>query len=231
VAILLKFTRYTNLPTFNWELVLAGVATLTLTVGNFSALWQKGVKRLMAYSSIAQSGFLLLGIVAGSHEGAKFMLFYATVYVALTYVVFIYLQHFENSGFTTIADFAGVGKVAVLPMIFLLVGFIGLTGLPPTAGFSGKLFLFSSIWESYRISEEGILLLLMIFGLLNTVVSLFYYLRIPYFAFIRPSKITPRQNILAFENLLAGILVLVILLLFFSPQLLMGWINKSNFVF
>jgi NADH-quinone oxidoreductase subunit N len=231
IAILLKFTRFTNLPTFNWELVLAGVAILTLTVGNFSALWQKNVKRLMAYSSIAQSGFLLLGIVAGSHEGAKFMLFYGSVYVALTYLTFIYLQQFEKSGFTTIAQFAGAGKVATLPMIFLLVGFIGLTGLPPTGGFSGKLFLFSAIWESYRISEEGILLLLIIFGLLNTVVSLFYYLRIPYFAFIRPGASAVKQNILVFENLLAAILVLVILLLFFSPQLLMGWINKSNFVF
>jgi NADH-quinone oxidoreductase subunit N len=112
----------------------------------------------------------------------------------------------------------------------MLVGLIALTGLPPTAGFTAKLFIFTSLWEAYHITTKPILLWLLIFGLLNTVVSLFYYLRIPYFAFIKGKESVRKSNILTFENLLGLVLVVVVLLLFFSPGLLMGWINKINFV-
>lgn len=231
VGILLKFSQLTRLPITDLKLMLAGVAILTLTVGNFAALWQKNVKRLMAYSSIGQSGFLLVGIVSGSTQSAEFLLFYSTVYLILTFLIFFYVQKFEMAGATTIADYAGIGRTYAFAGVMMLIGFIALTGLPPTAGFTGKLFLFSALWESYTTSDEGILLALLIFGLLNTVVSLFYYLRIPYFTFIQKGETTPAQNNLTFENLLCLILVLAVLVLFFSPGLLMGWINKTNFAF
>jgi NADH-quinone oxidoreductase subunit N len=206
------------------------VAILSITVGNFSALLQKNTKRLMAYSSIAQAGFLLIGVVAFLPQGIHFMLFYATVYVAMNFLVFIYLQYFEKNGFVTIAEFEGIGKTFLWPSVFLLIGFIALTGLPPTGGFTAKLFIFSSLWDAYQLTGKNILLWLLIFGLLNTVVSLFYYLRIPYYAFIKNRSINITTNILAFENLFGLILVLLILLFFFSPGLLMGWINKITFV-
>jgi NADH-quinone oxidoreductase subunit N len=231
VAILLKFIRFTNFADVNWHLVLAWVAVITLTVGNFSALWQKNVKRLMAYSSIGQSGFLLIGVIAGGTQGGEFLLFYSTVYLLLTFLLFFYIQQFENMGIKTIAEYEGAGRVLVFPALMMLIGFVGLTGLPPTAGFTGKLFLFSALWEAYALSGKETLLWLVVFGLLNTVVSLFYYLRIPYFSFIRAGEGPKIRNNLTFENLLGAILVLLILILFFSPQLLMGWINKSNFAF
>ena len=215
----------------DWQIVLSGITILTLTVGNFSALWQRNVKRLMAYSSVAQSGFLLVALLVLSEQGLQFLLFYATVYVILTFLVFIYLQYFENAGLTTIAAYVGSGKRYLWPALFLLVGFIGLTGLPPTAGFTGKLFIFSALWDSYSVSHKPILLWLLIFGLLNTVVSLFFYLRIPYYAFIKQGDSPNQGNNLTSLNLLGGFLVLLVLLLFFSPGLLMGWINKTNFVF
>lgn len=184
----------------------------------------------MSYSSIAQAGFLLIGVVAFLPQGIHFMLFYATVYVAMNFLVFIYLQYFEKNGFVTIAEFEGIGKTFLWPSVFLLVGFVALTGLPPTGGFTAKLFIFSSLWDAYQLSGKNILLWLLIFGLLNTVVSLFYYLRIPYYAFIKNRSINITTNILAFENLFGLILVLLILLFFFSPGLLMGWINKITFV-
>jgi NADH-quinone oxidoreductase subunit N len=231
IAILLKFVLYCIPAGINWQLIIAGIAILTLLVGNFSALWQKNVKRLMAYSSIAQSGFLLVSVACVSLQGAEALLFYSTVYVILTFLVFFFLQQFENRAFTTIASYEGAGKPFFWQSLFMLVAFVGLTGLPPTAGFTGKLFLFSALWESYAATGRQLLLWLLVFGLLNTVVSLFYYLRIPYYAFIRPSQQNIPANNLTFENLLGAILVLVILILFFSPQLLMGWINRSNFVF
>ncbi len=214
---------------YPWQIIICIVAILSLTVGNFSALWQKNVKRLMAYSSIAQSGFLLAGVATFLPQGIHYMLFYATVYMLMNFLVFIYLQQFESHGMHEISSFSGVGRSQPLALLFLLVGFIALIGLPPTAGFMGKFFIFSSLWESYQLYGSSILLCLFIFGLLNAVVSLFYYLRIPYYAFIKSGESNIKTNILTFENLLGLILVIGILYLFFNPGLLMGWINKINF--
>jgi NADH-quinone oxidoreductase subunit N len=233
LGVLLKFTLTINLfghSVYDWQTILCALAMLTITVGNFSALRQQNAKRLMAYSSIAQSGFLMVGIAAFLPQGIHFMLFYATVYLAMNFLVFICLDFFDKRGITTLQAFQGTGKEFIVPSIFLLTGLVALTGLPPTAGFTAKLLIFSSLWQSYEFSGKTILLVLLIFGLVNTVVSLFYYLRIPYFAFLKSGQPSEKQNIITFENLLGLILVLVILILFFLPGLLMGWINKTNFV-
>jgi len=142
----------------------------------------------------------------------------------------LYLQYFETHEIDSIPKFAGAGKNFVWPSIFCLVGLVSLTGLPPTAGFTAKLFIFSSVWDAYALVHRPYLLILLIFGLLNTVVSLFYYLKIPYHAFLKTSESPQKQNILVFENVLGLVLVLVRLVLFFRPGLLMGWINRFNFV-
>jgi NADH-quinone oxidoreductase subunit N len=233
LAVLIRFIQALPEPTadslLNWQNVLAIVSIISITVGNFSALWQKNPKRLMAYSSIAQTGFLLIGVVAVGNDGVRLALFYATVYLAANFLVFIYLQFFETNEVYTLESFSGVGKSSSVQSIFLLIGLIALTGLPPTAGFTSKLFIFSSLWEAYVDSGRSLLLWLLIFGLLNTVVSLFYYIRIPYYAFIRPGPIRIQANIFAIENLFGLVIVVVILILFFNPGLLMGWINKINF--
>jgi NADH-quinone oxidoreductase subunit N len=233
LGILTKFLLIINLfgqSHYDWQTILGSVTILTLTVGNFSALSQKNPKRLMAYSSIAQSGFLLVSVVAFLPQGIYFMLFYATSFVVMNFLVFIGLNYFEIHGIKTLAAFSGTAKKHLWPSIFLGIGMISLTGLPPTAGFIAKFFAFSAVWQSYEITHKTLLLWIIVFGLLNTVVSLFYYLRIPYFSFLKNGETAPKQNNLTFQNLLAFILVLVILILFFAPGLLMGWINKINFV-
>jgi NADH-quinone oxidoreductase subunit N len=215
---------------YDWQAIICFVAILSLTVGNFSALWQTRPKRLMAYSSIGQSGFLLVGLAAFIPNGIHFMLFYASVYMLSSFLVFFYLQYFESVGLHALESFAGVGKKLVFPFFAVLVGFLSLTGLPPTAGFTGKLFIFSSLWQSYEGSGKSILLWLLVFGLLNTVVSLFYYLRIPFYAFVKRGESNFQVKNTHFENFFGVILVVVILILFFKPDLLMGWINKINFV-
>jgi NADH-quinone oxidoreductase subunit N len=232
MGVLAKFILTVNIMSqspYPWQIIICVVAMLSLTVGNFSALWQKNAKRLMAYSSIANSGFLLVGVATFLPQGIHYMLFYATVYMLMNYLVFIYLQQFESQGLSEISSFKGVGKSQPWPSIFMLIGFVALIGLPPTAGFMGKFFIFSSLWESYQLSGQPILLWLFIFGLLNAVVSLFYYLRIPYYAFIKSGESNIKTNILTFENLFGLTLVIGILYLFFNPVLLMGWINKINF--
>jgi NADH-quinone oxidoreductase subunit N len=234
IGILAKFVIAINTSgqtSADWQTILCAVAILTLTIGNFGALAQNNAKRMMAYSSIAQSGFLLVGIAAFIPQGLHFMLFYATVYTVMNYVVFIFIQKAEENGIINIPEFQGQGKTAFWPQLLLLIGLIALTGLPPTGGFTGKLFIFSSLWESYQLTAKTIVVVLLIFGLLNTVVSLFYYLKIPYYAFLKEGKSTEKQYFLTPENLLGLILVLLILTMFFIPGLLMGWINKVNFVF
>jgi len=215
---------------YDWQTVIAAIAILTITVGNFSALWQKNPKRMMAYSSIAHSGFLLVGVTAFVPQGIHFMLFYAAVYLLMNFAVFIYLAYFEMQGVYSLESFTGKGKRLIWASAGLTVGLVALTGLPPTSGFTAKLFVFSSLWESYEATRKSLLLWLLIFGLLNTVISLFYYLRIPYFAFIKAGETRETGKRGGFENLLGFILVVLIVVIFFMPGLLMGLINRINFV-
>lgn len=222
----------------DWQTIICFIAILTITVGNFAALSQRDAKRMMAWSSIAQSGFLMVGLAAFSPQGLQFMLFYATLYLVVNFVVFIYLDLFEKQGIQSMAGFSGSGKTYGAYLIFLLIGLIALAGLPPTAGFTSKLLIFSALWQSYELNGKAVLLWLLVFGLLNTVVSLFYYLKIPYYAFLKqtaPGNAFPegfkKQNFVTIQNLLGLLLVIVVLVLFFAPGFLMGWINKINFAF
>jgi NADH-quinone oxidoreductase subunit N len=215
---------------YDWQILVAAIAILTITVGNLSALWQKNPKRMMAYSSIAHSGFLLVGIAAFVPEGLQFMVFYGAIYLLMNYCVFVYLMYFDWQGLTTMESFSGAGKNRSMPLVGLTVGLVALTGLPPTAGFTAKLFIFSPLWEAYQQTHKSLLIWLLIFGLLNTVISLFYYLRIPYFAFIKAGNAPQMQKNGGFENLLGLILVVLIVVIFFIPGLLMGLINRINFV-
>jgi NADH-quinone oxidoreductase subunit N len=185
---------------------------------------------MMAYSSIAHSGFILIGVAAFLPQGLHFMLFYASIYLLMNFAVFIYLSYFETHGVFSMSGFTGKGKQFVWPLVGLTIGLVALTGLPPTAGFTAKLFIFSGLWEAYEGTHKPLLLWLLVFGLLNTVVSLFYYLRIPFYAFIKTGDVAEPQKRAVSENLFAFILVVVIVVTFFVPGLLMGLINRINFV-
>jgi NADH-quinone oxidoreductase subunit N len=236
IGALMKFTLAIHLfgqSFFDWQSILAFVAILSITVGNLSAIWQKDAKRMMAYSSIAQAGFLIAAIVPLTSTSMHFLIFYAAIFLIMNFAVFILLQHFQNmNNSTLITSFSGLGKYAAFPSVLLLIGFISLTGLPPTAGFTAKLFVFSSIWEGYEQTGKNTLLWLLIAGLLNTVAALFFYLKIPYYLFIKDNGLqnTNAPKFSLFPNLLALILVVTLLLLFFYPALLMGWANRINFV-
>ena len=232
LAVLAKFTMAINLfgqGNFDWQIILSAVAILSITVGNFSALWQRDPKRMMAYSSIAQTGFLLIGIVCFSLQGIQFLLFYSTIYLLANYAVFFGLQLFEKNNVQSIPAFSGWGKSQVMMSVLLLIGLISLAGIPPTSGFTAKLFIFSSLWSAYEETGKGILVWLLVFGLLNTVISLFYYLKIPYYSFLKAGTIQSVKRS-PVENYLALILVVLILFLFIRPDVLMGWLNKINFV-
>ena len=126
---------------------------------------------------------------------------------------------------------AGMGRASALPAAMVTLALVALTGLPPTAGFMAKLLLFSALWEKSNAAQHIMFLAVLGTGLVCTVISLFFYLRIPYFLFIKsPSESTNTIKISPFQNLSTIILVTVLLILFFNPGLLMTWLNKVNFV-
>lgn len=233
LGILMKFILALNAfgqSAFDWQVVMAAVALLTITFGNLSALWQDNAKRMMAYSSIAHSGYLLVGITAFTSEGAHLMLFYAGVYLLMNFAVFVYLMYFERQGLFTMPSFAGHGTRLPWAAVGITIALVALTGIPPTAGFTAKLFIFSGLWESYQATNKALLFGLLIVGLLNTVISLFFYLKIPYYAFMRSGEPATIQKKAGFENFLGLILVVLVVVIFFIPGLLMGLINRINFV-
>lgn len=155
---------------FDWNIILAVLAALTMIIGNLIALAQKDVKRLLAYSSIAQAGYILVGLVAANAYGIKGVLFYAMLYVFSNTGAFAAATAVEvDSGSTSIEAFNGLSKRSPMLAAIMTVCLLSLAGIPPMAGFVGKFYLFSgAIQEGY--------LWVAIIGLVMSMVSVYYYL-------------------------------------------------------
>jgi NADH-quinone oxidoreductase subunit N len=157
----------------HWTPVLTAIAMLTMTVGNVSALLQTSVKRMLAYSSIAHAGYLLVAVVAGGPDGASAALFYLAVYSVMNVGAFgvLALLGRGQEERVLVADLAGLGFRQPLIGLAMTVFMLSLGGIPPTAGFMGKVYLFG-------VALRAGLVPLVIVGVLNSVISVFYYLRI-----------------------------------------------------
>jgi len=234
LAIIFRISTFLNIN-WDWQFTLGIVAMASMLVGNLSALWQKDAKRMLAYSSIAHAGFLLLGIISQSETGNDAFLFYALVYALMSLAAFALVQYFEHrTGTSNMERWKGLGKSIALPSILMLVVMIALTGLPPTVGFNAKLYAFSALWESYQLTDSGFLLWLFIVGLFNTVVSLFYYLKLPYFMFIKNKEETEAVEEVSDSRglvLIGTLLVMPLLLLFFRSDWFVDLVNTINFAF
>jgi NADH-quinone oxidoreductase subunit N len=157
----------------DWSGVLWILAVLTMTIGNVVAIAQTNIKRMLAYSSIAHAGYILVAMATGTTLGAGGLLFYLTAYVLMNLGVFAVIVALARKGEErlTIDDYAGLGlRRPVLGAAMALFMF-SLTGVPPTAGFMGKLYVFGAAIQANYLG-------LAIIGVANSVVSAFYYLRI-----------------------------------------------------
>jgi len=160
-----------------WMPALAGIAILTMVLGNLAALFQTNVKRLLAYSGIAHAGYLLIGIASGGAAGVWSVLFYLLVYAGMNLGVFSVLLLLERQGAEAdrLDDLSGLVGRAPWAAVALAVFMVSLAGLPPTAGFIGKLYLFRAALGAHQTA-------LALTGVLTSVVSVYYYLRIAYVA-------------------------------------------------
>ena len=155
-----------------WDLLLGVMAALAMLVGNLTALRQENIKRMLAYSSIAHAGYLLMGLVVLTGEGLTALMFYLFVYLFMNLGAFYVAMLFsDKAGVDTIAEYKGLGHRAPLQGVALTLFLVSLTGLPPTGGFVAKLFLFGSAISA------GWIWLVVVAGI-ATIISLFYYIRV-----------------------------------------------------
>jgi len=155
-----------------WAPILWWIAVLTMTVGNIAAIAQQNMKRMLAYSSIAHAGYLLIALVAGQQAGFASLLYYLLAYAFMNLGAFAVVVALErrHDRYLQLADYAGVGfRYPILGLSMALFMF-SLSGLPPTAGFMAKFYVFSAAVEQGYIG-------LAIIGVLNSLISIYYYLR------------------------------------------------------
>ena len=195
----------------DWSLMLAIVSALTMTVGNLAALPQQNVKRLLAYSSIAHGGYLLMGAVLLTPEGLQAILFYLIVYLFMNLGAFFVVILIANElGSETIDGYRNLWSRAPFVAVAMAIFLFSLTGIPPFAGFFGKWLLFAAV-----IKQE--LYWLAVIGLLNSVVSLYYYARIIKAMFLETSDET--------ETISFSRGNLALLVVFVVPTLVIGFWN------
>ncbi|MEL6256540.1 MAG: NADH-quinone oxidoreductase subunit N, partial [Bacteroidota bacterium] len=151
--------------------ILGSLALLSMTVGNLLALRQRNIKRLLAYSGIAHSGFMLLALICLKGLGGPSLLFYILVYSLLNLSAFILADHFsERSSSEEFRDWGQLGKHASLAGLLLSIAMAGLIGLPPTAGFTAKWYVFLSLFEQSKGSGSSFWILLLLGAIINTLI-------------------------------------------------------------
>ncbi len=164
--------------------VILSVSLASMVIGNVMAIFQEDPKRLMAYSSIGHTGFLLMLFVLPELNILKALNFYLLTYVVMNIGAFLSLAYLEKAyGATKLSDLKGLGKFSPLIGVSLIVFMVSLIGLPPTAGFIAKFFVFTILIE--QISNSVLLTSLLITAVLTTVISLFYYFKLPLNLFLR----------------------------------------------
>jgi NADH-quinone oxidoreductase subunit N len=149
-----------------------------MTLGNFGALMQNNVKRMLAYSSIAHAGYLLVAFAASNDDGISAAIFYTAAYAAMNVGAFAVVSHVASGGerYVSIDDYAGLGRRSPLLAFTLTIFMLSLIGIPATAGFFAKYYVFSAALSAS--THSGALIALTIIGLINSAVASYYYLRL-----------------------------------------------------
>lgn len=224
-AILLRIfmTAFVSIGS-GWEPLVWVSALLSMTIGNFAALSQSNIKRLLAYSSIANAGYVLVAVTAQSTMGTSAAMFYLVAYAMMNVGAFAVVAHLSGKGekHVSVDDFAGLASRQPLTAAMLTVFLLSLIGVPLTAGFFGKFYIFQAALQSH-------LVWLAILGLLNSAVAAYYYLRILVVMYMKE----PGENVLNLEPLGLGLSAALILpaagtfILGIFPGLILNFAGKG----
>ena len=180
-AVLLRIMFQAQAPGRVWLIWV--VAALSMTLGNVAALVQSNVKRLLAYSSIAHAGYLLMAFAALPKEGIPSAMFYTVSYAAMNVGAFAVISHFGGKGerYVNLEDYAGLGRRSPLLAATLTIFLLSLIGIPMTGGFFAKFYVFSAALQNGLVG-------LVIIGVLNSAIGAYYYLRIIVLMYMREAR-------------------------------------------
>lgn len=221
-AVLLRvlFIVFTPYALEYWQAVIAALAVITMTLGNLVALTQKNIKRLLAYSSIAHAGYILIGFVAWNFLGLTSIVYYLTAYILTNLAAFGAVMTVSRiTGKDEVASYAGLSRRSPTMALVMLVSFLSLAGMPPLGGFIAKVLVFASAVQA------GFIWLAFV-GVINSIFGLYYYLTVLKVVYLyrsdeesQPLPVS-RPYALALGILCVGIILIGTL---FSP-----WYNWAN---
>jgi NADH-quinone oxidoreductase subunit N len=211
----------------DWSRILWLLSILTMTLGNVVAVLQTNIKRMLAYSAIAHAGYILIGIVVKSEMGFSAILFYLVIYTVMNLVAFSVVLSLSRAGDARVflEDYAGLGRTAPFAAAALSLALISLAGIPLTGGFIGKFYLFSAAIQKGFIG-------LAVIGVLNSVLSVFYYFRLMVFMYMREAaEEAPEPETISWPvQVVIGIGVVCILWLGIRPDQILTLAGYSSLV-
>src|SRR6476646_1575400 len=199
----------------DWRLLFWVLSIVTMTVGNVAAVTQTNIKRMLAYSSIAHAGYVLIGIVAGTSRGITATLVYLMIYAFMqlgAFAVVVLLRRADTAG-DELKDFSGLAFRNPFAAFAMLLFMLSLGGIPPTAGFMGKFWLFSAAIDAHYYG-------LALIGVLNSAISLYYYIRIVVFMYLKKETIGSQPTTSPALAVVLGVAVLGTLVIGVYPRLL-----------
>ena len=213
-----------GLPSLNadWRLLFEALAIVTMTVGNVAAVTQTNIKRMLAYSSIAHAGYVLIGVVVGTERGISAMLIYLMIYSFMqlgAFAVIVLLRRQDVVG-DELKDFSGLHFRNPFAAFAMLLFMLSLGGIPPTAGFMGKFWLFGAAIEAGYVW-------LAVIGVLNSAISLYYYVRIVVFMYLKKETLGSQPKTNPSLALALGIAVAATILLGIYPRALFEFAEAS----
>jgi NADH-quinone oxidoreductase subunit N len=223
---LIAVYRILSLSPTDHSILLGTIILLSILIGNFAALTQTNSKRMMGYSGIAQAGFILIGLIGVNQSGIQASAFYLATYVFISTGTFFFLDLVaKQTRSHSFESMAGMSRKSAVLSITGLLFMVALVGLPPTSGFTAKFLVFSHVWKEYTSRGPDLLLWIMVFGLLNTAISLYYYFKVPYQMFVKKPAETGSDTSTLLPVTISQIAFLTLLgiavvLFFFAPEII-----------
>ena len=220
-AVLLRILFGANLPGWFWLAWVA--AALSMTIGNLGALVQTNIKRLLAYSSIAHAGYLLVAFCA-AHVGIGAAIFYTAAYAAMNVGAFAIVSHFASAGerYVTLEDYAGLGRKQPLLAACLTLLVLSLIGIPVTGGFFAKFYVFSAALNANLLG-------LTLIGVINSAIAAYYYLRVIVVMYMRDEAATEAPATPIPFSLAVVLLISIGLTIYLGvkPNAVLNWANQG----
>jgi NADH-quinone oxidoreductase subunit N len=229
IAALTVFIRFLYVPFINmidqWQIIIIFLSIASMIFGAVAAIGQKNLKRLVAYSSIGHMGFALAGLSSGTNEGIQSSIIYISIYLIMNLGLFscLFMMKRNDKYYENIDDLSGLSKNHPLISLSLLIILFSLAGIPPMAGFFAKFYVFTAV-----VKES--MYFLAITGLLSTVISAFYYLRIIKIIYFDPEKEKYDTDYNIGLKITLSLSTLLILLYFIFPSRLVEIVSRINII-